>query len=255
MLATTRIGTGDKTFAFLHGVFGRGSNWRSLARKLIEQRPGWSALLVDLRLHGDSLEVEAPHTVSNAAADVLALGPIHALSGHSFGGKIAIEVARQMELEELWVLDSMPGPRPDRRGSEAIGKVIGALRAVGTHYESRDAYVSALKDRGLAEPIGRWLAMSLKRVDDGFEKAVDVDAIDAMLDDYFALDLWPALESLSCPTHLVIAERSPVFSSEDRARADAISRPGFSVDRIDAGHWLHVEAPGALVAKMSESKS
>jgi len=252
MLATSRIGTGDKTFAFLHGVFGRGSNWRSVARKLVEKRPGWSALLVDLRLHGDSLDVKGPHTVAAAAGDVCELSSIQAISGHSFGGKIAIEVARQIELEELWVLDCMPGPRPDRRGSEAIGQVIDALRAVGTRFDSRDAYVDALKAAGLAEPIGRWLAMSSKRVDGGFEKVVDVDAIDSMLDDYFALDLWPVLEKLTCPTHLVIAERSAVFSTDDRKRADAIARPGFEVHRIDAGHWLHVEAPNALLEKMTE---
>ena len=209
---------------------------------------------MDLRLHGDSLGIEGPHSVAHAAADVSKLGPIHALSGHSFGGKIAIEVAQQVELEELWVLDAMPGPRPDRRGSEAIGQVMNALRAVPTRFGSRDEFVDALKGEGLVEPIGRWLAMSLKRTDEGFEKVVDVDAIDGMLDDYFQLDLWSALEELSCPTHLVIAERSPVFSEEDRARAAAISRPGFEAHRIDAGHWLHVEAPGALLELMAGPK-
>lgn len=248
MLATTRVGEGAKTFAFLHGVFGRGSNWRTIARKLVDARPGWSALLVDLRLHGDSLSVSPPHTVSNAACDVLEL-EFDAIAGHSFGGKIAIEVARRRELEELWVLDSMPGPRPDRRGSEAIGKVIDALRRVGTRFETREAYVDAL---GLGTAIGRWLAMSLKQTEDGFEKVVDVDAIDTMLDDYFELDLWPALESLNVPTNLVIAERSPVFTEADRKRAHAITRPNLHVHTVDAGHWLHVEAPHALLTLMTD---
>ena len=207
---------------------------------------------MDLRLHGDSLDLAGPHTVETAARDVCELGPIHALAGHSFGGKIAIEAARELPaLEELWVLDAMPGPRPDRRGSEAIAKVIAALRAVGTRFESRDAYVSALAAHGLATPIGRWLAMSLRRIDGGFEKAVDVDAIDTMLDDYFRRDLWPVLEALPMRRHLVIAERSPVFAPEDRERADRLE--GVCVHRVDSGHWLHVEAPDALLDILSAS--
>lgn len=251
MLATTRLGDGDKTFVFLHGVFGRGSNWRTIARKFVEARPEYNALLVDLRLHGDSLDLSPPHTVERAAQDVLALGSIHGISGHSFGGKIAIEVARHTPLESLWILDSMPGPRPDRRGSEAISKVMDALRAVDRNFETRDAFVQALVAQGLVEPIGRWLAMSLKRTDSGFEKVVDVDAIDGMLDDYFAQDLWPALESLETDTHLVIADRSEVFDTDDRARAASITRTGFYVHHVNAGHWLHVEAPTALLALMT----
>lgn len=129
-----------------------------------------------------------------------------------------------------------------------------ALRAVDRNFETRDAFVQALVAQGLVEPIGRWLAMSLKRGDSGFEKVVDVDAIDGMLDDYFALDLWPALESLETETHLVIAERSEVFDTDDRARAASITRDGFHVDHVNAGHWLHVEAPAALLALMTASR-
>src|SRR5690606_41911913 len=39
---------------FLHGILGRRSNWRSFSRRWVAARPGWGAVLVDLRGHGDS---------------------------------------------------------------------------------------------------------------------------------------------------------------------------------------------------------
>ena len=44
----------QKWLLFLHGILGSGANWRSFARKILEPRPHWGALLVDLRMHGQS---------------------------------------------------------------------------------------------------------------------------------------------------------------------------------------------------------
>ena len=57
----------------LHGIYGRGRNWTSMARAIAAARSEWSALLVDLRLHGDSPAFDPPHTVEAAAADVRAV--------------------------------------------------------------------------------------------------------------------------------------------------------------------------------------
>ncbi|HSM35677.1 MAG TPA: hypothetical protein VK837_04695, partial [Longimicrobiales bacterium] len=35
----------------LHGIYGAGRNWGSVARALVERRPDWGAVLVDLRGH------------------------------------------------------------------------------------------------------------------------------------------------------------------------------------------------------------
>ncbi len=72
-----------------------------MAREIAAARPEWSALLVDLRLHGDSPALDPPHTVEAAAADVRAVieaessngAPVRALLGHSFGGKVTLAVA------------------------------------------------------------------------------------------------------------------------------------------------------------------
>ena len=46
--------------------------------------------------------------------------------------------------------------------------------------------------------------------------------------------------------HLVICARSPVYSHEDRVRAQSLehdSKERVTVDVLSAGHWVHVEDP------------
>src|SRR4051812_16958788 len=78
---------------FLHGLLGQGGNWRSFARRLNDALPRWGAVLVDLRMHGASQGFLPPHDVFSAARDLAELeaalpGPVHAVLGHSFGGKV-----------------------------------------------------------------------------------------------------------------------------------------------------------------------
>ncbi|QQR89912.1 MAG: hypothetical protein IPJ88_17365 [Myxococcales bacterium] len=58
---------------FIHGILGRRANWRGIAKRFVQQRPDWGALLVDLRMHGDSVAFEPPHTLEAAAEDLVAL--------------------------------------------------------------------------------------------------------------------------------------------------------------------------------------
>jgi pimeloyl-ACP methyl ester carboxylesterase len=69
----------------------------------------------------------------------------------------------------------------------------------------------------------------------------------ALLTDYFTRDLWSAVEDPALPgeVRMVVAGKSTTVSPSDRARAAAAPRT--TVDVIDAGHWLHLEAPAAVV--------
>src|SRR4051812_24710793 len=58
ILAHTRVAapgrTPERWLLVLHGIYGAGRNWGSIARRLVEARPEWGAVLVDLRMHGQS---------------------------------------------------------------------------------------------------------------------------------------------------------------------------------------------------------
>jgi pimeloyl-ACP methyl ester carboxylesterase len=243
----------ERWVLFLHGILGSGPNWRSFARRWVEARPGWGAALPDLRLHGASLGLPPPHTVQRAAEDLLQLpldGPVEAVVGHSFGGKVALAYVdrRRGELERAVLLDSTPGPRLDHRGSESTLQVLDFMARVKP-VAARADFVAQAVAAGIAPGIAQWLAMNLERRGDALAVKLDLPAVRALLDDYFRLDLWEVLERPPGRVRfdVVLGGRSGVFDAADRARLEALAAREPARVKLevlpDAGHWVHVDDP------------
>jgi len=256
--------TPTRSLVLLHGILGSGANLRTIARRFVAARPEWAAVLVDLRRHGASLEAPGPDTLAQAAEDVASLArsleaPARAVLAHSFGGKVALQwLASEREragLEHVLVVDSTPGRREDARGSESTVSVVEMLDALPYPFASRDAFVKAVLERDPRPTVAPWLAMSLRRDDDGVRFGPPIPAIRALLASYFATDLWPVVEAPPEGTsvHVVIGERSGVLDQADRARADAIAArlpDRVTVDRLPTDHWVHAEDPEGLLRVM-----
>jgi len=245
-----------KVFLFLHGILGSGGNLRALAQAFVRSAPGHEALLVDLRQHGRSRGAPPPHDVDACADDLLRLEaslpkPVVGVVGHSFGGKVALAFhQRRPALERVATLDSLPGVSEERAGSEQTISVLEMLERLPRHYQRREQFVESVHAEGHSRAIADWLAMNLERSAHGFTFATELDTIRALLDSYFALDLWPVIEHSAARIDLVIGGRSRVWSERDRERALALQaqRP----ERVhvhllpDAAHWVHVDSPQAL---------
>ncbi len=250
---------------FLHGILGRGTNWQTIAKRFVAKRPEYAAVLVDLRAHGESLAAIPPDTLAACAEDLGQLvahlqetkgWSTKAVLGHSFGGKVALAYAEALHAQSApaatsFIIDSTPSARPSKRGSETVLAVLEALRATeGATYESRRAFVKAMGERGIAQGVAMWLGMNLKSTpqESTLHFGLDLDRIDALLLDYFHADYWETLER--GPAHLVIGTRSEVVAQADQARAEAAE--GVTVHRLDAGHWVHVDAPQPLVSLLTQ---
>lgn len=250
---------------FLHGILGSGANWRTFAKQIVAAEPAWGAVLVDLRLHGESQQgFPPPHTLAAAASDVQELiatlerengAPVRAVLGHSFGGKVALELARQRkgDLDQLFVIDSTPSARPDGRGSESTAHIVDLLTQLPAEFPDRAAFTAWIEERGVSRPTAMWLAMNVRPVTNTtrFVFRVDVAGIREMLADYFRVDLWDILEhppaTAPMKAHLIIGGRSGVVDQADREHAARC--PETTLDVIaDADHWVHVDAPDALRA-------
>lgn len=257
---------------FLHGILGSGANWRTFAKQVIAERPGWGAILVDLRLHGESqVGFEPPHTIAAAARDVGALieaieptlpavagGTARGWSvlGHSFGGKVALEVAAQRtqapDLEHLFVVDSTPSARPNGRGSESTQHIVDLLTNLPPEFPDRPAFTAWIEAQGVSRTTAMWLAMNVRPLPNTtrFVFRVDIAGIRELLADYFRRDLWSVLETptTNMQSHVIVGGRSGVVDAADRERAKGCPATT-TLDVIEeADHWVHVDAPDALRA-------
>jgi esterase len=246
----------------LHGIFGSGVNWRTFAKRLATKRPEWGAVLVDLRMHGDSQGAPPPHTLGAAAGDVAALvaqlrddgHTVGGVAGHSFGGKVALQVADDLggELQRVWVLDSDPAPDLDAMGGDrSTVKVLNLLAGLPREHESRAEFVSAVVDAGFDRGLAQWLAMNVVPEGDAFRLRLDPDAMRSLLASYYASDLWPAADRVAGNNdlHFVLGADSTAVSKASKARMKTL-RAGFD-EIAAAGHWLHVDAPDALLDIMA----
>lgn len=239
-----------RSMVFLHGILGRGQNWRSIAQRFVEKRQDYAAVLVDLRAHGESREVSPPDTLATCAADLEALDlahPVEAVLGHSFGGKVALAYAAVHPCASF-IVDSTPSARPNKRGSESVLAVLKALRALPPTFDDRRTFVRVLNEtHSIPRPTAMWLAMNLVKEGERMVFGIDLDRIDALLADYFQRDLWNAVEA---NTRFLLGGKSDVVSKADIARAQIAGAATITFE--DAAHWVHVDAPDALTQALVE---
>lgn len=244
-----------------------GTNFRTIVKAVAERLPAWGFLLVDLRGHGASQGFSPPHDLDAAAGDLERLveqtkGPaVRAVIGHSFGGKVALAYAARHEVDALCVLDSNPGARSkaDEQASDSASVVLSTLESFGADatWPTREAFRDAILAAGYSTALADWLTMNVRRDGELYRVRLDLVAARALLESYYTTDLWRVLEA---PEHvkmwsLLVATRSTVIDAASRARARAAADNSGGrghVHLVEAGHWLHVEAPKPVVSAMVE---
>lgn len=253
-----------------HGALGAAHNLRAFARRIVTKRPDFKIALVDLRLHGKSPPADPPHNIAACVQDFENLaheiGPPEIMIGHSLGGKVALAYGKayaerqgaspsDVPLRQVWALDSDPGKQVALESHEVL-TVLKAASSLRPPFPSRAYVVETLLAAGLSSGIANWLSTNVERSGDTFTWRFDEHALRELLSDYFSLDLWPFLETLSerrphTPEfHLVVAEHSDRWSGTMRARAEELA-PSSAHLRLHhlpkSGHWVHVDNPEGLL--------
>jgi esterase len=276
LLAHDRItapdATPDRWMLVLHGIYGAGRNWASVARRLVRARPEWGAILVDLRLHGDSRDFAPPHTLEACADDVKRLVAetgvnAEAILGHSFGGKVALIYARDSgetrgeagpvaPPRSVWVVDSTPSARaPD--GS--AWTMLEVLRRAPGPFADRAEGIAAVESAGFPNPVAQWMATNLvpSSVGDELVWRLDPDDMEALMRDFFETDAWPVIESPKEETrvHVIKARESSVLDAEAVEQVEAAARTTdgrVALHHVKGGHWVNADDPDGLIDLLVE---
>lgn len=252
-LHTAERGESGSRVVFLHGLFGQGRNWTTIAKDLAEDH---RVLLVDLPHHGrspwsdrfDYLEV-----VEQVAALLSADDPV-ALVGHSMGGKVAMLLAltRPELVERLVVADMSPVEYPTARDFLVYTSAIKGIDLDAV--ERREDADRLLEPQVPSPTIRAFLLQNLRREGDGWRWAMNVDVLDR---DLAVVGGWPAERLAGVPPYdgpvlWLGGERSGYVDDE---HADDMRRwfPRYRKVVIKgAGHWLHSERPDVFVSVLRQ---
>lgn len=252
------------TAVLLHGILGSARNLRGLAGQLAQRLPHWQFLVADLRNHGDARGAPPPHTLQACADDVARLCtaqgvPPKAIVGHSYGGKVALQLLHRppLQLRQVWVLDAQPNLRAGEDESPAaVEAVLAVLRGVPQPLAQRRDVADHLLREGVDPAVAQWMTTNVALETDGYRWRFDLAAVQEMLDSYFSTDSWPILERPppGVRIDIVRAERSARWTPEVLARLATLRSREVSVHLLrDAGHWVHVDQPAALLDLLAPS--
>ncbi len=236
----------------LHGIYGAGRNWASIARRYVQRRPEWGAVLVDLRLHAGSQGFPPPHTVAACASDLAGLAEYlelepGAVLGHSFGGKVALLYAATGvgALRQVWVMDSTPSRRAP---AGAAVRMLGIVR--GFHsFSDRDEARAAIRAHGFAPSVANWMVTNLHRDRGRFRWRFDLTGVEELLEDFFEVDAWDVIEEppAGLDIHLVHATRSDIMTRQELERLDGLSGSRVHLHHVEGGHWLNADNPETVL--------
>lgn len=272
----------DFTAFVLHGLLGSGRNWRSFARTLASSLSNsspssdWRLVLVDLRNHGRSPEIEGispPHDMANAAKDVADLVNTQGWAwpdvvlGHSLGGKVAMQFAESCARgdygesaqlpKQLWVLDSVPGKVNLENSDGEVEKVLQTLQTLPASIPSRRWLVDHMIELGFSKSLSEWMGSNLKKSGEHETWAFNLDGAVDMFNSYRETDYWPLLEHppKEMEVSIVRAEKSDRWDTDVIQRLESLanrradeSEGKFSVHVLpNSGHWVHVDNPKGLL--------
>ena len=242
-VSVTLVPGDGPTVVFLHGLFGQGKNFTTIAKALA---PGHQSLLVDLPNHGASAwtasvdYADMAESVAEAIRQALP-GERVAVVGHSMGGKVAMVLAlRHPDLvERLAVVDISPV------STSGMSEFEGLLDALATldlgALSSRREADAALRELIPNDATRGFLLQNLQHKDGSWSWKANLELLRRDLgnigDFPEGLDAAP----YAGPVLWVAGGESPYVRLEHAEPMRALFPRVRRVTVKDSGHWVHAE--------------
>jgi esterase len=245
-LAAVEYGEGPP-LAILHGLFGSGRNWASMAQRLAEHH---RVIAIDLRNHGASPWAETMD-YREMAEDVRSTMRERgydrsALLGHSMGGKVAMVAALEdgAAIERLIVIDIAP--------------VAYAARHLGYAQAMRELDLAAIKrrsdaDAALAPAIPdaaerAFLLQNLVLEDGRARWRLNLEAIEREVPRLVDFPAMPPGRAYQGPALFIAGSLSDYLRPGYEPTIRGLFPNAEIANIVNAGHWVHAEQPAAFLA-------
>jgi pimeloyl-ACP methyl ester carboxylesterase len=233
------VGSGAPV-VMLHSSLSSKGQWGALAERLI---PGFRAIAIDLHGYGDHspVEHEVAHTLDDEVRPVVSIvdrligrrGRVH-LVGHSFGGLVALRLARwlvgrvaSVSLFEPVAFRLLDDEDPALHDLRAFSTTVRERVRAGYRHEAARVFVDFWNGHGgyvaLPPPVRESMARRIGKVLLDFEAAWDSREIIA------------DVQGLTAPTLLLAGDCSPTVTRRVHARLAALL-PRARVGNFDCGH-------------------
>lgn len=232
-----------KPLVLLHGLFGSGNNWGTIAKHFSQH---YQVICVDLRNHGQSGR-SASQSYADMADDLLELSDalrlerIHLL-GHSLGGKVAMHFATEYadRVEKLIVVDMAI-----RAYTDAHTHLIDAMMEVDlSTLQSRQEVDKHLSHSVPQTELRQFLLMNVVKSENSLVWRINLDALKTN---------YPNLQQAVCknahyekPCLFIRGEYSDYVQESDIEQIRThFKKAQFA--SLPAGHWVHAELPQPFI--------
>lgn len=233
----------------LHGLFGSGRNWTTIAKRLAAD---YHVFALDLRNHGDS-PWDDDVSFAAMAGDVRDFIIEHGLAspvvvGHSLGGKVAMVLALTQPdaVGALVLVDIAP---VTYEGS--FLSYIDAMRAMDLNQVTRRADADALLADAVPDPGVRAFLLQNLDLGDPPRWRINLDALAAGMDTMGGFPDFEDGRTYDRRTLFIGGGKSNYLRPEHGATIRRLF-PAATIETIEgAGHWVHAERPDDFIARLA----
>jgi len=242
-----QYGESGSPIIILHGLFGSGRNWQSIATFLAKQHVVYA---IDLRNHGNS-----PHcddmNYQQMVDDVLKFLDLNGLQsvnviGHSMGGKTAMWMAltNPQRVNSLVVVDIAPIAY-----QHSFDDVLGALRSVPlqeiSSRQDADEYLAKdIEEEGLRQ----FLLQNLQVSSQNWQWRINLDGINQSISAITGFPETGQLDPFKKRSLFIAGANSDYLSKENGAKVKQLFPSSRTMTVKEAGHWPHAEKPAVFKA-------
>ena len=245
---------GQPPLVLLHGLRGHANVWEDVALALCNDYHVYS---IDQRGRGDTDHAPGGDYSTDAFVadlqgfvDAIGLDKF-ILFGHSMGGRNSMAFAGQHpdRLERLCIVDI--GPRIEPAGGNRITAELSNLPTEFDSFEDALAHVQTGNRFAAESVMRRRLAGQSQELPNGkigwkFDPAIREQRINGTAAP--AVDLWPSLERITCPTLLVRGTETDLLTAETaRQMVDTLAQ-GALAEIERAGHMVFEDNPADFIA-------